>query len=459
MSALWLHVRNSPIRWAVPALVALDLAVLFLRNRHWIGVWPEAGAAAQVPAYLLGVVGAGAAAWAASAPARHGVDEQLRAARVHPAHVEAHRVAATLVVLMIPYLIGQVAAFVVTARTAPPGVHLWLGYVALGLFVIMLATAIGWACGRLLGPVFSAFTAALGFLFLTVLLDRVGFVVVSGRPDVVVDPLPMALRLLLAVALLLAMLWLGGTAVPQQRRWRVAASLPIALSLLAVMGTTTAVTDRKPPGDKALCVDGSTRLCISPEHEKYLPQMREINARIDQLPDAFTRPQLINEVGFHNAFGPDGRDHVGDEAGPPYFHILEGSPWSYAGDIGKAITSKTFGFQDFQSCDWLEITESDQARLAAVDKWLETIWLVGTAPTTAPTPQKSCSRPGRRGAPSPQIILVPTSSGGPKKRRRSFVDVTANRRTDLSVWRARSGCSLPSGQRGPSWQSLPCSAR
>ena len=61
MTALWLHLRTSPIRWALPVLVALDMAVIFLRGRHWIGVWPETGAAAQVPAYLLGVVGAGAA--------------------------------------------------------------------------------------------------------------------------------------------------------------------------------------------------------------------------------------------------------------------------------------------------------------------------------------------------------------------------------------------------------------
>ncbi|HEY0697214.1 MAG TPA: hypothetical protein VGD43_05335, partial [Micromonospora sp.] len=175
--------------------IAIDLAVLFLRSHHWIGVWPETGAAAQVPAYLLGVVGAGAAAWAAGAPARHGLEEQLGPARVHPAVAEAHRLTATLIVLLIPYLLGQAVAFAVTARTFPPGVHLWLGYALLGLFVILLAVALGWACGKLLGPIFAAFTAALGFLFLAALLDRVGFVVISGRPEVAVHPMPLTLRL------------------------------------------------------------------------------------------------------------------------------------------------------------------------------------------------------------------------------------------------------------------------
>ncbi|WP_320067378.1 hypothetical protein [Micromonospora sp. RTGN7] len=378
MSGLWLHIRNSPIRWAFPVLVVLDVAVLFLRNRYWIGDWPETGAAAQVPAYLLGTVGAGAAAWAASASTRQGVEEQLRAARVHPARVEAYRIAATLFVLLVPYLIGQAVAFAVTARTFPPGLHLWLGYVALGLFAILLAVALGWACGRLLGPVFSAFTAALGFLFLTVGLGRFEFIVVSGRPEVAVDPMPMALRLGLVVALLLIMLWLPGSGAPRQRRRSVAALLPVALSLLLVMGATAAVADREPPGDDAICLDGSMRLCIWPEHEKYLPQLREINARIDELPDSFIRPPLIIEAGLHKKqfIVINGKEYLNYADDPPFFYVLEGSPWSYAGDIGSAITSKTFGFQDLRACDWMKIIEPDQARLAAISKWMET-YLVG----------------------------------------------------------------------------------
>ncbi|GGM32401.1 hypothetical protein GCM10012279_59190 [Micromonospora yangpuensis] len=333
------------------------------------------------------MVGAGAAAWAASAPGRHGVEEQLGAAKVHPSQVEAHRLTATLLVLLIPYLVGQAIAFAVTARTFPPGVHLWLGYVVVGLFVILLSVAIGWTCGRLLGPVFSALTAALGFLFLTVLLDRVGFVVVSGRPDVAVDPVPVALRLAVVIVLLLALVWAAGTGAGRSaKKRRAAALIPAALLLLLVMATTNVITDRRPPGDRAACLDGSTRLCAWPEHEKYLPQLREVSARVDALPEVFTRPPLINEVGFTKEFGPDGVQYLGD-SGPPSFNILEGSPWSYAADIGKAITSSTFGFMDLQNCDWMSITQTDQARLAAVDKWLESYLVGGGTPdylTNAP---------------------------------------------------------------------------
>ncbi|MFU8850963.1 hypothetical protein ACNAW0_08270 [Micromonospora sp. SL1-18] len=398
--------RNSPIRWALPVLVVVDLAVLFLRNRHWIGVWPETGAAAQVPAYLLGIVGAGAVAWSAGAPQRHGLEEQLRSARVHPVVSEAHRLGATIIVLLIPYLIGQAVAFAITARAFPPGVHLWLGYLLLGLFVILLAVALGWACGQLFGPVFAALVATLGFLFLTALLDRVGFVVISGYPEVAVDPLPLALRLGSVVALLLVLLWLSAAGAAGRVRRRAWTLVPAVLPLVAVMLTTNVVADRKPPGNKVTCVEGSTTLCIWPEHEKYLPQLREVSARIDLLPDVFVRPPRINEVGLQKTryIGPDGKEYLGYEAGPPIFNILEGSPWSYAGDIGIAINASTFGFQDFQACDWQKITSSDQARLSAVRAWSETYLAGGGSPdyhTNAPAEMQQAWAKGREVAGNP----------------------------------------------------------
>lgn len=400
MSTVWLHLRNSPIRWALPVLVVVDLAVLFLRNRYWIGVWPETGAAAQVPAYLLGIVGAGAAAWSAGAPQRHGLEEQLRAARVQPMVSEAHRLHATVIILLIPYLIGQTVAFAVTARTFPPGVHLWLGYLLLGLFAILLSVALGWACGHLFGPVFAALVAALGFLFLTALLDRVGFVVVSGRPEVAVDPMPLALRLGSVVALLLVLLWLSAAGVSGQARRRAWVLVPAILPLVVVMFSTNAVADRKQPGNKVTCVRGSTVLCIWPEQEKYLPQLRALSARIDLLPDAFVRPPRINEVGLLKTryIGPDGKEYLGYEGGPPIFQILEGSPWSYAGDIGTAVTASTFGFQDFQACDWQKITSSDEPRLWAVGAWLEAFLAGEDSPdyhTNAPTQMQQAWAKGR----------------------------------------------------------------
>ncbi|MDG4766780.1 hypothetical protein O7632_22150 [Solwaraspora sp. WMMD406] len=395
MSGLWLHVRNSPLRWALPVLIALDLAVLFLRNRHWIGVWPETGAAAQVPAYLLGILGAGAAAWAASVPTRHRMVEQLTAARVHPARLEANRLGATIVVLLIPYLIGQAVAFVVTARTFPPGLHLWLGYALLGVFVILTSVALGWTCGKLLGSVFAALTAALGFLFLIALLDRVGFVVVSGRPEMTVDPGPLAARLASITLLLLVLLWLPALSTAGRRRTLVL--VPAVLPLVVVLAATSPVAERELPGDDVVCVQGSTRLCIWPEHEKYLPLLGELNARIDRLPESFVRPPLINQVGIQPTWfiGPDGRRHHSDDVGPPAFNILAGSPWSYSGDIGTALVSATLRFG---SCDWTILSSSDERRLWTVEAWLESYLVGQTSPdyrTNAPAEMQEAWSKGR----------------------------------------------------------------
>ncbi|MER7169678.1 hypothetical protein ABT336_26960, partial [Micromonospora sp. NPDC000207] len=341
-------------------------------------------------------------------PRRHRVGEQLRAARIHPVRVEAHRIGATLVVLLVPYLIGQAVAFAVTARTFPPGVHLWAGYLLLGVFGILVAVALGWACGLLLGPVFAPLTAALGFLLLITLLPASGFSVVSGRPEVAVDPVVLSLALGLAVALLLTMVWLPAGTGPGRAPCRAVALVPAALGLAVLVGTTAMVTDREPPGDRALCVEGSTTICIWPEQEKYLPGMRVVLGRVDQLPAVFARPERINEYGLQQAVVVDegNTEPVIGEGVHPYFSIMEGSPWSYAGDIGKAITSRTFGFLNYRACSWERTTDADVVRLSTLDKWLEAYLVGASTPdyqTNAPAALQEAWAKGRAlAAESPQ---------------------------------------------------------
>ena len=376
MNVVWLHLRNSPIRWALPVLIVFDLAVLFMRNRYWIGDWPDTGAAALVPADLLGVVGAGAAAWAASAPVRHGLQEQLSAARVHPVVLAAHRLGATVIILLTPYLVGQAVAFAVTARTFPPGVGMWASYAALGVFILLFAVAIGSTCAMLFGPVFAALTAALGYLFLTQMLEQFAdFTAVTGPPEDEVDLGSLALRLVAVAVLLVVLLWLD---VPSQnRRSRTLGLVPAVLPLIVVMVTTNVISEREPAGEQVTCVQGRTTLCLWPEHEKYLPQIREISALVDQLPDAFVLPTRVNEYGIQKTqyIRSDGAI-VLLESALPTFSVLEGSPWSYAGDISIAIAGTTFRFADLQTCTWGNATSTDNARVWAVEAWLEA-YLVG----------------------------------------------------------------------------------
>jgi hypothetical protein len=226
VSAFRLYLRNSPVRWAVPILVVLDVAILFLRSRYWIGVWPQAGAAAQVPAYLLGPLVAGAAAWAAAATQRHGMTEQLASARVPIARREAYRLGATLVWLTVPYGTGQLIAVVLTARTLPPGFGFWVGYAVLGLFVTAAAIALGWSIGSVSTSVFSTLAAALTWVIVFGLMQRaLRQVVVSGDPEREVSPAAVTVRLALVCALVGALLWYRAPGRSTRRRAWVPATI------------------------------------------------------------------------------------------------------------------------------------------------------------------------------------------------------------------------------------------
>jgi hypothetical protein len=384
---LWLHIRNSPIRWALPVLIALDLALLLLRNRYWIGVWPETGAAAQVPALLLGALGAGAAAWAAGAPSRQRLEEQLAAARAHPAAREAYRLAATVVILLVPYLVGHAVAFGITARTWPPGWHLWLGYLALGLVTMLLAAAWGWVLGKLLGSIFAAMVAVLGWLVLLVrVADSAGVTLtaVSGPPMRAVDPAVVLLWLGLGVTLLATLPWLPARDQLREQAWALAAPAAAALALVGVLIATTVVVERASPGENAICVDGRTSLCVWPEHRKYVPLLRDVNGRIDTLPDNLVIPPRMSESGIDDLT-------AGERV--PWFFIVEGSPWSYAGSIRSNITGATWA-----GCDGAAVTDLDHHRFWVIDAWLETYLAGGGSPdyfTSAPPAMQESWADGR----------------------------------------------------------------
>jgi hypothetical protein len=374
----WLHLRNSPIRWTIPVFIGLDLAVLFLRSRHWIGVWPDTGAAAQIPAvHFLGAVGAGAAAWAAGAPRRQRLTEQFAAARVHPTVAEAHRLGATVVVLLVPYAAGYAVGFALTAQTFPPGVELWAGYLTLGLFAILLAACWGWFLGKLLGSMFAALTAVLSwFVLVSAISHSTGLSVVSGPPDMRVDLSVMALRLGAVVLLLVTLLWLPAVERPREAASRLVLPALVAVAIAVALSATAPVTSRA-PADEAICVDGSrTRLCIWPEHEKYLSIIEDISTRIDHLPNAFAVPPRINEYGVEEVDYVEDGVHYPIEDAPPYFSIIEGSTWSYAGGIAYAIDNATR-----EGCDFFNPALPDAGpRLNALHAWLEAYLVGGGVP-------------------------------------------------------------------------------
>ena len=111
------------------------------------------------------------------------------------------------------------------------------------------------------------------------------------------------------------------------------------------------------------------------------------------------RPPLVNEAGLTKRWDIDSNGTVVlDESGPPYFYILEGSPWSYADDIGKAISSLTLGIRDNQQCNWEGLSIEDQSRISSLDAWMEAYLAGGITPdyrTDAPADVREAWRKGR----------------------------------------------------------------
>ncbi|MGN9766029.1 hypothetical protein ACTMS2_12770 [Micromonospora sp. SD12] len=300
--------------------------------------------------------------------------EQIGAAQVHPAVVEACRLGSTGLLLSLPYLVGQSVAFAMTAPNWPPGISLWWGYVALGEFVVLLSVALGWFVGKLLSPVFAALVAALGWVLLVVIVNLApGNIVLRGRPEMMVNTVGLGVRILAVGTLLAALAWLP---LKPPSNWRIIQAWPSVVAALAVVFALSAVgtlTPRNPVQKAVACASEGPRICVWPEQRKYLPELREVSERVRALPAAFQWPVELNAVGLkqQRQLGSNGEVRVVDDLEAPTFEIIQGSIWSYSGSIASAIQVRTFQFADADACAWNRLTPSDERRLLVLDAWLE----------------------------------------------------------------------------------------
>lgn len=379
------EVRRSPLRWVLPVLIAVDLLGVFGRSTSWIGVWPEAGAAAQIPAFYLGPAMAGAAAWAAARRRRANAGGWMDAAARPVPGMELAHFAATLTYGVAAYVTGVVAAAAVTVPQGGP--HFWWpGYVLLGLAVITMCTALGHLLGRastslVALPVF----CALAVFVVLGLFGPVpqgtewgwGLSVLSGYPDVVVGAGPLAARVGVAVALV-------AVAVTAGRRLRSSAGVPgwpsvpvaglgavTALAVCVVLtGLASPLLERREPPGEPLCTVGEPRVCLWPEHQRYLAQAEEMSRRIAALPqDLLTSPPVFHETGLH------GEEEMGEG-----FYLMEGEIWTVA-------TSLAIRIEEASSPPYCDATtpEADEARFQAsmeVIAWLTARIAGGGKPST-----------------------------------------------------------------------------
>ncbi|WP_162562149.1 hypothetical protein [Salinispora oceanensis] len=346
MRALWLNLKNNSARWGFLPLTILGIAVLFGRNRFWIGIWPESGAAAQVGAYFLSIFAAGSAAWVAASVELRGLSEQAMSAAIRPIKVELTRFSATLLWLIAPYLVVSASAFVATAVTLfPQGWLSFLMYILLGTALIVFGASWGWLVGKLLSPLVAALCAALSwFIGMSLLGSVTQLVRQSGPPWIEVQSTPVILRLTVILAFAAIVCALPSrVARPVLFGQRVAVSVAALVGVVAVH-LTTVVADQRPPAAKPLCLQKTIEYCLWPEHAKYAPMIEAIDQQIAMLPVDLPLPDRVVDYALSGSTKwSDDRTAI-EVPGKfdPEFDISEGSRWALARGVARAIMGTVF---------------------------------------------------------------------------------------------------------------------
>ncbi len=362
--AFWIELRRSPLRWALPVLIAIELGMLFGRNTDWIGVWPQASAAAQVPVAEMAILLSAAAAWSAARVQRADGIEQWSAVARPLWQREAVHLAATVVYGLIPLLVGAIAAAVVSVGTAGPG-FLWPSYLLLGATVVIIAAALGHLAGRLtqswLVPLLIGAGVYLGLLWFAS-SDTFSFSVLSGAPQVEITTPALLTRLALAVALVVAAV---GFQPPSRSSWTEhryrATVLPSLLVLLTIVGVMTAgpLRQGREPPDEPLCSDRVPQVCIWPEHRRHLAELTAIAERLEAVAASrlFVIPESFHEEGLRTP--EDGAT----------FPVTLGL-WAAARGMAYGVLNASFGDESLCAPATAAGEEQQQEALTEMLEWL-----------------------------------------------------------------------------------------
>lgn len=336
MTGLLLEIRWSSLRWWFLPLLAVDLGMIFARQTYWIGVWPQASAAAQIPALLLAPLSGAASVWAASRLRRTGTGDLLDRSAKAAWKVETVSLLGSLVVALIPYGLGVLLAGLVSIPLAGSG-FLWPGYLWLGGVLIVGSVTFGHAVGRCTrSPAISAMAVAFTVLLANFYFaGTLGMYYADGSPDRRIAMVPAVARIL-PVSVLACLI-----VTIRPRSWRlrhpnrqrtgqwpklVLGAVAIVLSFFAISLSGPTAAARTPPSTP-VCTHGSVKICFWPEENKYLPAAQQMAERVAQLPhDVLTIPSRYYEFGLR---GNDPRKND--------FYIQEGDLWGVADSIALHI--------------------------------------------------------------------------------------------------------------------------
>jgi hypothetical protein len=334
MIAYWIELRRSPLRWWLGPLIIIDLVVLFFGRGHWwIGIWPEASVATQVPAYYFGPLFAAVAAFTVGRPTRKSFDQDRTPQAQSRFLSETIHFLATLTFALIPYGIGVAVAYGVSFRQAGPG-GLWPAYITIGAILLTGCAAAGHFVGRMLpGSMATPVVCGVGcFLVVAVLGQSAGLLVLNGYPSL--QPRTSAITSRAFLAFLLAA---AAIIVSAQRHRSFASTLErtittfVAAGVLLIGFSFTAhagsVQQDRAPTTNMTCTVGSHQFCIWPEHQKFLPVFQQMTVRLDQVPEILAAAEQTSyEQGLR------GHEYEGHD-----FSLLEGQPFQAA--FGVALQS------------------------------------------------------------------------------------------------------------------------
>jgi hypothetical protein len=382
LNAYRIELRRSPLLTAFPVMIAVDLLVLFGRSRYWIGVWPEASAAAQVVTLFLGPVLAAVSAWQAGRSSRSGMPETVLAAARPIWRIEAARLSATLSLGFLAYVIGCLTAAVISFGEAGPG-FLWPSYLLLGASTLIIFASVGHLAGRWWpSAAFTPVVCALG-CFISMLALPFKFNVLAGPPDQYLRPLPVAVRLLFALALASlavtapplrsAVRQMPRQGTPLLIRGVAIGSATASLIALAAMPTAGEMRVERPASVTAsLCErteKNAPQVCVWPEHRKYLPELTAMAQRLGRPTQSWLKsPAAFHEFGLH-------RTQWGDRG----FDIAEGHVRTAAIAMADQVFTESLGIcipppeekRAWQAIDnihlWLEYRSMDQDPAVADD--------------------------------------------------------------------------------------------
>lgn len=370
LSILGIELRRSPLRWWLPGLVLIDLAALFARGRWWVGVWPQASAAAQLPAQFLGPVIAAGAAWAAARVSRTATAEQHAAAARPLWQGESLQLASTVLYGLVAYLLGAAAAAGVSFRDAGPG-FLWPGYLLLGAAVVAACAAVGHAVGRSFASAYAApvLCGLACFLVIGTAGDprALGLSLLDGYPDVALATGAVAARVGLALALLAAAAALPTVLRRRSPGWPLGAARRLGAGVVAgaVLVIAVAVyagepvTEARAAPAAPVCSSGTPRICLWPDDRKYLPAVTTLVDRIRPLTGyGMTLPAAFYERGLR-ATARSSND----------FRIIEGSMWSVSPSLAGAVLQATL--PTFCTAAGQEADERRTQAYFELETWLE----------------------------------------------------------------------------------------